>query len=223
MAKARNCGVEHAQGDWLVVFDDDQLATRQWLLSLWRVAQSTSADIVSGPRLLLEPEKSSPDSLRVADLPRECHGILGLTDITSDTRQLRKNEYACDANIMRHRHVHSTLGPFDESMQQGGQDDRLSRRAVQEGFCVWYAADAIVHHRLTEKMLSLDYLRWKSHRGGVIRAQHDKFFGGTPRVVKIALGRAGQARQLATGRFEWRIHCYFHVPKPAFIRTANPR
>ena len=40
-APARNCGVAEAQGDWLAFFDDDELATPDWLLQLHRAALTT--------------------------------------------------------------------------------------------------------------------------------------------------------------------------------------
>ncbi len=180
LAFARNCGVQNSLGSWIVIFDDDQLAEPEWLHELWKVATTKNADVVTGQRHLLAPPdiQASDDLLDLTSLPELCRGILGETRISDVVRPLLPKDFACDGNIMRHRRVHDALGPFDEGMCHGGQDDRYSRRTREAGFQVWNAPHAIVHHRLTKNMLSVDYFRWKSQRVGAIFAQHDRHFGG---------------------------------------------
>jgi glycosyltransferase involved in cell wall biosynthesis len=51
IARARNKAVENATGEFVAFIDDDEFATREWLLTLFRTISERSADGVLGPVL----------------------------------------------------------------------------------------------------------------------------------------------------------------------------
>ncbi len=71
VAQARNRCVREARGEWIAMFDDDQLADPDWLLALFELAQEKNVRCVGGCRVLdLEPEV-------VASLPYTSRTVLG--------------------------------------------------------------------------------------------------------------------------------------------------
>ena len=69
-AFALNRGAAEARGDWIAIFDDDQLAPPSWLLELWNTARQRDAAIVGGPIHL------HLDEMELAGLDPVCRGAL---------------------------------------------------------------------------------------------------------------------------------------------------
>ncbi len=139
---ARNTGVERSGGELVVFVDDDIEASPGWLQALLTAAcEYPDVDVLAGrirPRL----EGRSPHTCG-----REGPPITTLDLGERDTEA----RYAWGANMAIRRDALERVGPFDVSLEHGGDEqewqDRL--RAREPGARVLYVAGAAVDHRRT--------------------------------------------------------------------------
>jgi GT2 family glycosyltransferase len=187
IAHARNRGVKESTGEWVAIFDDDQTADPYWLKELISVASIKGADCVGGRRILPFSESE------LSNIGVQCRRMLGETQLGQDPVRFTGKEYPCDANVIRHRRVHATVGLFDTSMTCGGQDQDFSRRAASKGFKMWYAPKAVVYHWVPKHVLTAEYFRWHSLRSGVNYAYQDRKQWGLLKTLLACVARIGQA------------------------------
>ena len=91
------------------------------------------------------------------------------------------------------RSVIDSIGWFDRSMVRGGSDHDLARRVWQQGFKVWSASKAVVHHLIAPYRLSVEYFRWVSFRVGENFASIDNKQWGRGKTLLACVARIGQA------------------------------
>lgn len=141
---ARNTGVDRSSGELVVFVDDDVQVCEGWLAALMQRAEAhPDVELFTGPiapRLEGKPPRSCG---------REGPPItsLQLGPVDCETR------YAWGSNMAIRRRALQRVGPFDVSLEQGGDEqewqDRLSAQATAEGRStrVLYVADAALYHR----------------------------------------------------------------------------
>lgn len=149
---ARNRGVAEAEGEWVAFFDDDQLADENWLIELRAAAVSTNAKCVGGSVVLKLPEGCD------RKLSPVCQMLLGATVGRETAREYDYRFTPGTGNLMLHRDVFETVGTFDPSYHQRGEDTNLFLRAHAAGFRSWYTPAAVVHHVIPPERLSDDFL-----------------------------------------------------------------
>jgi len=136
---ARNTGVEHSQGELVVFVDDDIRASPEWLGALLRAARGNpDVDVFTGPI------RASLEGSRLRTCGREGPPITSLDLGTEDTR----TRYAWGANMAIRRSALERVGPFDVSLEHGGDEQEWQDRlAASSTGCVLYVAAAAVEHR----------------------------------------------------------------------------
>ena len=191
IAHARNRGVTEARGDYVVFFDDDQLADPQWLQCLWDVAQEKNADIVGGPRRLDLP----PDVL--SRLGPVCRSILGENLYKGPPALLHGKELPTTGNLLIARRVFDAIGHFNAAISRSsGEDPDFILRAREHGFTIWTAPEAMVAHMIPAYRTTPAYFRWVSLRWGVIFARQNRISDGLFKTTVFALARIGRAKLL---------------------------
>ncbi len=191
IAHARNRGVAEARGDYVVFFDDDQIADPQWLQCLVNVAQEKNADLVGGPRRLA----LSPDAL--ARLGPVCRSILGENLYEGPPAPLHGKELPTTGNLLISRRVFDAIGNFNAAISRSsGEDTDFILRAREHGFTVWTAPKAMVAHMIPAYRVTPAYFKWVSLRWGVIFARRDRINDGLLRTVAFAVARIGRAKLL---------------------------
>jgi glycosyltransferase involved in cell wall biosynthesis len=185
LAHARNRGVKESQGDWIVCFDDDQLAEPNWLNELLKVAIEKKCHCVGGRRLLYLPEEE------FSALGSKCREILGEHDRGNVIRKYTGSvrDLPCDANVLRSRTAHKAVSEFNSVWKHGGQDQDFSRRLTEKGFDMWYAPNAIVHHMIPPHRLNPQYCKWTSLRWGSQFAFRDTIRFGRGRTFLLCIAR----------------------------------
>lgn len=126
---ARNLAWRMASGEWIAFTDDDCRPDRDWLVQLLEVADSTSADVVTGA--------TRPDPTR-AHLMSE--------PFSRSVRVDAQDEYYRTCNIAYRRDLLDRLGGFDERFLKIGDDTDLGWRAVAAGATTAFADRAVVIH-----------------------------------------------------------------------------
>ena len=141
---ARNTGVTFSSGALVVFVDDDVRASSGWLAALLEAARThPDVDVFAGPiHAVLE-----------GPAPRSCgRERPPITTLELGSRDTEAR-YAWGANMAIRRSALERVGPFDESLEHGGDEqewqDRLRALAAPSGghARVLYVANAPVEHR----------------------------------------------------------------------------
>jgi GT2 family glycosyltransferase len=137
---ARNTGVERTSGELVVFVDDDVEAAEGWLAALLAAArENPGVAVFTGPiRARLEgpaPRSCGREAPPITTLD------LGAAD--ADAR------FAWGANMAIRRDALARVGPFDPSLEDGGDEQEWQERlrVLEPGARVLYVAGAAVDHR----------------------------------------------------------------------------
>jgi glycosyltransferase involved in cell wall biosynthesis len=184
---ARNRGVSEARGMWLAFFDDDQLAGPNWLRELLLAASLTKSRLVGGTTL---PRLPASHPLALGPIARN---VLGEHPYVGTARLCQGKSIPSTGNMLVAREVFDSIGLFDTSMLDGGEDTDFVRRARASGITVSIAPTATIHHIIPASRVTPDYLRWKSIRTGYQFAALDLKYFGRASTLARAVARIGQA------------------------------
>jgi hypothetical protein len=192
---ARNTGVERSKGDLAVFVDDDIRASPGWLRALIDAAgENPGVDVFTGP---IRPRL---EGSRLRTCGREGPPITSLDLGSADT----PTRYAWGANMAIRRSALERVGPFDISLEHGGDEqewqDRLAAatqhdvtdtspertggRTPMGAEPVLYVANAAVDHRRAGADARLGSLARTAHTRGRAARRFDVRRGAAP-----ALGR----------------------------------
>jgi succinoglycan biosynthesis protein ExoM len=197
-ASARNCGLANAQGEWLAFFDDDELATTDWLRQLYHGALETKAPIVGGAMQL--------------DLPQETLNRLGRVVRQTSLREIdyyptihpyTENRLPGTNNALVARHAFDAVGIFDASRLCGGSDSDFFLRARAAGMELFYTPHAVVRHRVAPNRLTNEYLRWDARQGCSAFAGLDFKFKGRVMLAAVCIARIVHAMLVVVPRLAW--------------------
>jgi glycosyltransferase involved in cell wall biosynthesis len=164
-SSAVNCGIRSAQGEILILVDDDVVLHPKWLVKHIECYHTTDFDAVQG-RILpgVDPEGRPADPRRfreynipIVDYGDEVRGIHGLLA----------------TNISFKREVLEKVGFYDPRLGVGasgfGEDTEYSMRIRKAGFKIGYTPHAVVYHELDPRRYGREYNRMVEYRKGLSR------------------------------------------------------
>ena len=160
----RNRTVELANGDWIAFVDDDERAPEAWLKHLADTAMRYAADGALGPVEPVVPP-DAPAWIR--------HGSFYdwarmKTGTVIPPNKLRFGNVLLNGALLR-----NSPAPFDADYGlTGGEDGDLLGRLVQQGACIVWSDEAVVHEPVEAARLSLRWLLLRALRGGQDFARH---------------------------------------------------
>ena len=132
---ARNYGIAHAAGEWLVFTDADCLPRAQWLECLLRERDAAAGEpIVLAGAVEMVGLSPNPTPYEVYDL------VKGIPQ-----KRYVARGYAATANLAVPKEIAKRLQGFDETRFSGGDAD-FCRRAVAAGILLQYVPEAVVEH-----------------------------------------------------------------------------
>ncbi len=137
---ARNTGVERSDGELVVFIDDDVRVSESWLGALLQAArENPDVDVFTGPI------RARLDGRAPRSCGRERPPITTLELGVRDTDA----PFAWGANMAIRRSALTRVGPFDVSLEHGGDEQEWQERlrAQTPGARVLYVAGAAVEHR----------------------------------------------------------------------------
>jgi GT2 family glycosyltransferase len=181
---ARNTGVERSTGELVVFVDDDVRVRPGWLEALLEAARKhQQVDVFTGP---IEP---CLEGARLRTCGREGPPITSLNQGALDT----DTRYAWGANMTIRRAALQRVGPFEVSLEHGGDEqewqDRL--RADTPDTRVRYVASAALEHRRAGHDAHLRSLARAAYARGRASRRFDDFRGEAPSRKSELLTLAG--------------------------------
>jgi GT2 family glycosyltransferase len=189
---ARNTGVERSAGELVVFVDDDIRASGGWLQALLDAAREhPQVNVFTGPiHARLEGRE-----LRTCGREQPPITTLELGAQDTDAR------YAWGANMAIRRSALQRVGPFDVSLEHGGDEQEWQDRmrtsspggASAEAERVLYVARAAVDHRRVGADASLGSLGRGAHARGRAARRFDLRRGQAPPVARELRTLAGCA------------------------------
>lgn len=186
---------------WLLVIDDDEIATPDWIETMCTTAERLGADIVGGPQ---KPIFSDPVRQKWENHPvfRAPYGQTGLVPALYSS-----------GNLLVGREVLAAMPqPYLDTRFNflGGGDSDFLSRASAAGFALGWCADAPVLETVPDRRTESDWIRARSLRNGVISTlvEQRKRAGSSMASLRViahslallaAAPLRGMARGLATG------------------------
>jgi GT2 family glycosyltransferase len=181
---ARNTGVERSSGELVVFVDDDVRACAAWLDALLRAAQAHPEVEVFAGAIRARLEGPAPRSCG-----RERPPITTLELGANDTDA----SFAWGANMAIRRSALARVGPFDVSLEHGGDEQEWQERlrAGSPGARVLYVAGAAVEHRRAGADARLAALCRGAHMRGRAARRFDARRGSAPSIGRELITFAG--------------------------------
>jgi len=178
---ARNTGVGRSGGELIVFVDDDIAAGEGWLGALLEAAGAHPGEEVLAGRILARLEGSPPRSCGRERAP--------ITTLDLGPEDSRTN-FAWGSNMAIRRAALERVGPFDEALTDGGDEQEWQERraAAGQGGGALYVARACVEHRRSPADAGLRALCRASYRRGRGARRFDARRGRAP----------ARSRELAT-------------------------
>jgi GT2 family glycosyltransferase len=180
---ARNTGVERSDGELVVFVDDDIRADPGWLAALLDAARANpDVDVFTGPiRARLEDQ----DGWGSHSCGREGPPITTLDLGEQDTHA----SYAWGANMAIRRSALKRVGPFDLSLEAGGDEQEWQERlrAQNPAARILYVAGAAVEHRRAGADARLRALALTAYTRGRAARRFDARRGHAPSLARELL------------------------------------
>ena len=216
---ARNTGVDRSAGELVVFVDDDVRAHGGWLSALLAATRSRpDVDVFTGP-IVASLEGPAP---RSCGRERPPITTLDLGPRDTDAR------YAWGANMAIRRDALARVGPFDELLHDGGDEqewqDRL--RAQRAGASVRYVAAAGLDHRRAGADARLRALAATAYARGRAARRFDARRGGAPTLLGELTTFAGclwhVARRRCPSGLTMAAHSAGRLRETPLHRSARP-
>jgi GT2 family glycosyltransferase len=186
---ARNLGVRETTGALVVFVDDDIRALDGWLAALLQAAREhPEEDVFTGP-VTARLEGPAPHTCG-----RERPPITTLELGPEDTQ----TRYAWGANMAIRRGALERIGPFEEGLEHGGdeqewQDRLMSASGGDGGRGALYVAAAAVEHRRAGRDARLRSLSRAAYVRGRAARRFDAWRGQAPTPARELATLAGSA------------------------------
>jgi GT2 family glycosyltransferase len=219
---ARNTGVERSAGDLVVFVDDDVRAHGGWLDALIAAADANPLVDVFAGRIAPSFEGAHPRSCGLEASPIT---TLELGDEDRETR------FAWGANMAIRRGALERVGPFDTSLEDGGDEQEWQERlrSQRASSRVIYVARAVVDHRRTGADARLPALARAAYRRGRASRRFDAWRGEAPSAGAELLTLAGCVAHVVRRRCPAGLTMVAHSAgrlresRPAHIASAATR
>ena len=213
---ARNSGVQRSSGELVVFVDDDVKARAGWLEALLAAARRhPGTDVFTGPiHVRLE---GSP----LRGCGREAPPITALDLGERDTR----TRFAWGANMAIRRSALERVGPFDASLEHGGDEQEWQERLAAPDGALYVAGAALEHRRKPadarlRPLCRAAYVRGRAARRFDARRGHPPPLRRELRTLAGCLGHV--ARRRCPMGLTMVAHSWGRVLESAATRTHPP-
>lgn len=186
--RALNMALGVIDGDLIILTDDDVLPASDWLTQFWNLATTQTKYDIFGGVVRADFPIQPPVWVEKAWIPLDIayaiteHGSEGATHpgwIRGPNMAVRRRVFESGLRF------NDAVGPGPGQYAMGSETD-FSRRAVAEGYQLWFSHKPVVAHQVRENQFSKDWLMGRAYRHGLGRASrmptlNEPFIFGVPR------------------------------------------
>ena len=155
ISTARNACLDHAEGNLVAFIDDDEIASPEWLLELYRKMKTDGLDIVFGPVWAVYPD-GSPEWIKQLNV----HSVTIQTP-TPQTGHSGNVLMNVEHEAIKDRRFNPDRG------QTGGEDTQFFFECNRAGARLGYAEEAKTTEKVPVARLDMQWMRRAKFRSGV--------------------------------------------------------
>jgi succinoglycan biosynthesis protein ExoM len=149
IALARNCALQHAEGDFIAFIDDDEFPASDWLANLLQAQEKFSADGVLGP---VEPDFE-------CDPPAWVKNGKFFERPNYETGYKVKWDQARTGNVLFRRSILEGIStPFAQEFSTAGEDVDFFRRMMDKGCSFVWCKEAVAYEVVPSSRCTRTYL-----------------------------------------------------------------
>jgi GT2 family glycosyltransferase len=153
-AAGNNVGLEAAQGDYLIILNNDTYVTPGWMTDLTRHLRNNENLGLVGP-VTNNIGNEAKIKISYSGMDEMCEKAFQYT--ASHTRQLLYSDRLAFFCVAMRRDVYKTVGALDENFGRGFfEDDDYCNRVHAAGYETAIAEDVFIHHHLSASFNQLD-------------------------------------------------------------------
>jgi len=176
LSHARNRGITEARSDVVTFIDDDAFTTPSFISAITTYMSSHQDVIALGGKIIPRYENNEPKWMSNYLLP-----LVAALDLGDSVKPFPTNKFPIGANMSIRKGAFVEFGDFNVSLGrkgnslEGSEEKDLFYRIKKAGHSIIYLPEAVVHHIIPAKRVSLEYIKnqaigiGKSER---LRTQH---------------------------------------------------
>ncbi len=185
---ARNCGIEHSQGEIVAVIDDDEIINEGFAEAYLTLFDTHPSAASAGGKIIPKYTSGRPRWMsHYTELP-----IANPLDLGEAERQFPIGRIPGGGNMAIRRTALERFGAFDVELGRTGQkliggeeSDLFERLAIQGQEC-WYCPQAVMWHIIPPEKLTLDYFDRLTYNIGVSQRLRAKIMKRNPLLPEVA-------------------------------------
>ena len=160
LSYGRNRGIKESKYDLIHFFDDDAVATPNYICSIIDTFERYPKAKAAGGKILLNYFEGRPKWSSVY-----IESIFGLFDIGDNEMEFPRKNYPRGSNMTFKRELFDDLGPFDSSLGRkgkimlGGEEKEMFQRVYESGASVIYNPLTVCYHAVPERRTRVDFMR----------------------------------------------------------------
>ena len=160
LSYGRNRGVKESKYDLIHFFDDDAVATPNYVSTIIDTFERYPRAVSVGGKILLNYFEGRPSWASV-----HMESIFGLFDIGDAEMEFPRKNYPRGSNMTFKRQVFNEVGNFDVSLGGngklilGGEEKELFQRIYKFGASVIYNPLIVCYHAVPEPRTRIDFIR----------------------------------------------------------------
>lgn len=160
LSYGRNRGIKESKYDLIHFFDDDAIATHNYIFTILDTFKRYPNAKATGGKILLNYFEGRPKWASVY-----MESIFGLFDIGDAEVEFPRNNYPRGSNMTFKREIFNKLGVFDVTLGRkgkimlGGEEKEMFQRVYESGASVIYNPLTICYHSVPEPRTRLSFIK----------------------------------------------------------------
>lgn len=210
VSAARNRGVAESRGEYIVVIDDDETVSEDFLKTYFDLFESRPDVAAAGGKILPHMEGEVPEWMS----PYTERAIAGTLDLGDAVREFPEGKFFGGGNHGYRRSLFDECGGYDTSLGRtgkqllAGEEKELYMRWRAAGARIVYLPDAVIYHSVDAARLTREYFTRLCLN-----------IGRSERLRTRAVSRAAYFRRLAAEAVKW---CGVFVLSAGYILSGQP-